>query len=55
MSNVPMDDIMICPSCGRRTAAGASIAQSGVKVCTGCRTEYRYSRTLKIVYETEVF
>lgn len=55
MSNVPTETTMACPSCGRKTAAGVQIPQSGVKVCTGCKKEFRYSRTLKIVFETEVF
>lgn len=55
MSNIERDEYMCCPKCGRKTAAPIDTAVRGVKVCTGCRTEYTYSRTLRLVYDTGVF
>jgi transcription elongation factor Elf1 len=55
MSNVLRDEFMVCPICGTLRTTTVATPTTGVAVCAKCGVEYRYSQTLRMVFDTEVF
>lgn len=55
MSNVLRDAFMKCPVCGWQHHTDIATPTAGVAICVKCGVEYRYSQTLRLVFDTEVF